>query len=379
MKCLVRLAAMGMAAGVLALSSLAGPSGQAAEGEKFKIFLSMSYHGNDWQAENANMLQAMAKTKAYRDKVELEVQVAGPNAQKQSQQINSMVQAGADAIVVFPISPTALNNAVKNACDKGVIIIAYAADISEPCAYIVTIDEKEVGPVTAQWLVDELGGTGRIVLVTGVPGTSVDADRTNGAKDIFAKHPDIKIIAEVNGMWSQATARQELAKVVATHGWDGIDGLWMQTGCYTAAAMQLEAGIAEQDVRPCAGEAANGHRIQMLPPGTIEGEGPYRPIGYRSISYGSPLYSSSLAFKIAVDMLEGGKHPRITPLPLPIAKTGEMVLCKEGTWKEWKETGCNAFPPDWVSPGWYAPIFGDETPEVGFKAAKDALPEDTHM
>jgi hypothetical protein len=29
---------------------------------------------------------------------------------------------------------------------KGVIVIAYAADIDEPCAYIVTIDEKQVGP-----------------------------------------------------------------------------------------------------------------------------------------------------------------------------------------------------------------------------------------
>jgi len=100
-----------------------------------------------------------------------------------------------------------------------------------------------------------------------------------------------------------------LARTAEAHGWDGIDGIWVQTGCYTAAAMQLEAGIAEADVKPCAGEASNGHRIQMLPPGTVEGEGPYRSIGYRSISYGSPLYSSSLAFKIAVDMLEGGKHP----------------------------------------------------------------------
>ena len=33
----------------------------------------MSYTGNDWQSENANMLQAMAKTKTYRDKVDLQV------------------------------------------------------------------------------------------------------------------------------------------------------------------------------------------------------------------------------------------------------------------------------------------------------------------
>jgi len=121
----------------------AAHEGQAAQ-KKFKIFLSMSYIGNDWQAEAANMVKAMAASKDYRDKVSLSVQVAGPNAQRQIQQINAMVQQGAQAIVVYPISPTALNQVVKNACSRHVVIIAYDAEITEPCAYNLTIDETEV-------------------------------------------------------------------------------------------------------------------------------------------------------------------------------------------------------------------------------------------
>ena len=68
-------------------------SAEAAD-KKFKIFLSMSYIGNDWQAEAANMVKAMAAHKNFADKVDLQVQVAGPNAQRQIQQINAMVQAG---------------------------------------------------------------------------------------------------------------------------------------------------------------------------------------------------------------------------------------------------------------------------------------------
>ncbi len=83
------------------------------------------------------MVKAMAAHKDFADKIDLQVQVAGPNAQRQIQQINAMVQAGAKAIVVYPISPTALNAVVKNACSKGVIIIAYDAAIEEPCAYNV--------------------------------------------------------------------------------------------------------------------------------------------------------------------------------------------------------------------------------------------------
>jgi len=68
-----------------------------------------------------------------------------------------VVQAGAEAIVIFPISPTALNQVVKNACDKGVKVFAYDAEITEPCAYNISIDQEEAGRVTAEWLVKKLG------------------------------------------------------------------------------------------------------------------------------------------------------------------------------------------------------------------------------
>src|ERR1700735_3963134 len=125
---------------VLAAGIAAAPAVHAAQ--KHKIFLSMSYVGNDWQTEAANMVKAMAATPDLKDKVDLEVQVAGTDAQKQIQQINSMVQAGAKAIVIYPISPTALNRAIKNACSKGVVVAAYDGEVTEPCAHNVTIDQK---------------------------------------------------------------------------------------------------------------------------------------------------------------------------------------------------------------------------------------------
>lgn len=209
---------MGIGLKVRRLALLAGMAvcafgmSAAEAAEKHKIFLSMSYIGNDWQAEAANMVKAMAAHKSLADKVDLQVQVAGPNAQRQIQQINAMVQSGAEAIVVYPISPTALNQVVKNACDKGVKVFAYDAEITEPCAYNVHIDQLEAGRVTAEWLVKKLNGKGNIIAITGVPGTSVDDQRTKAAKEVFAKYPDIKIVGEAVGMWSQAVARTELSR-----------------------------------------------------------------------------------------------------------------------------------------------------------------------
>lgn len=363
--------------GTASLATLAGAAGTASAQEKAKVFLSMSYIGNDWQGEAANMVKAMAASKDMADKVDLQVQVSGPNAQKQIQQINAMVQAGAKAIVVYPISPTALNAAVKNACDKGVIMIAYDGEISEPCAYNVTIDQEEAGRVTAEWLAKKLNGKGNIVAITGVPGTSVDQLRTKAAKEVFAKYPGIKIVNEAVGMWSQAVARTELSKILATRKWDDIDGLWMQVGCYTANSMQLEAGASPDKLKPCAGEGSNGGRIQMLPAGTeVEGaNGTYKPMGAPRISYASPPYSGALALKLAVQKLGGKDIPKHTTLPLPLVTNETIKLCQEGTWAEMK-AGCNAFKPSLVSnPGWFASIFSNDTPEVGLNAALVGQPE----
>lgn len=355
---------------------LAGPGIASAADDPYKIYLSMSYIGNDWQAEAKSMIEAMAKHPDYSDRVDLQIQVSGDNAQKQIQQINGMVQSGADAIVVYPISPNALNRAVRNACEQDVFVIAYDAEITEPCAHNVTIDQRKAGRVTAEWLAEELEGDGDIAMITGVPGTSVDQKRTEAAEEVFAQHDGIDVVADAPGMWSQAEARQKLSQIMADRDWDDLDGLWMQVGCYTAAKMQLNDGVAAEDVLPCAGEASNGHRVQMLPPDSIEGvDDAYRPIGYRSISYGSPPYSGALALKIAVAELEGTDVPDMVDLPLPLARTGEMEFCEEGTWKEMAD-GCNVFDPELVSPGWFADIYGPWTPEVGFQAALVGEPED---
>jgi ribose transport system substrate-binding protein len=362
-----------LALGAALLATLA-VSGQASAAGKYKIFLSMSYVGNDWQTEAANMVKAMAATPGLKDKVDLEVQVAGTDAQKQIQQINSMVQAGAKAIVIYPISPTALNRAIKNACSKGVVVAAYDGEVTEPCAHNVTIDQKQAGTATAEWLAKTINGKGNIVLINGVPGTSVDRARTEAAKAVFAKYPGIRIVAEGTGMWSQATAKTELSKILATNSWDKIDGLWMQVGCFTAASMQLDAGIADDKIKPCAGESANGHRVQMLPPGTVKGDGAYRSIGYRSISYGSPPYSGALALKLAVDKLDGKDFPAHVTLKLPLVETSQSKLCKTGSIDELKG-GCTAFMPDKVPPGWFADIYSQETTEVGFNAALTGKPD----
>ena len=213
-------------------------SAASAEG-KFAVYLSMSYVGNGWQNEATNMISAMAKY--YSDKVDLHIQVAGPVAQRQIQQINSMVQAGAKAIIVYPISPTALNAAIKNACDKGVVVFAYDSRVTEPCAYNVHPDQYELAVTGADWVSGQMHHKGNVLLVTGVPGTTVDTDRNRGFRDVIGKYPEMKIVGEVNGMWSLAIVEKVITEFMATHKWSDIDGIVGTGGGWTAWQQELAA------------------------------------------------------------------------------------------------------------------------------------------
>jgi ribose transport system substrate-binding protein len=355
------------ASGVCALATGA----HAADAKKYKVFLSMSYVGNDWQAEAQNMVTAMAK--ANSDKVDLQIQVSGPVAQKQIQQLNAMVQAGANAIIVYPISPTALNPAIKNACDHGVVVFAYDSTVTEPCAYNVVTDQTKLATLSAEWVAKQMGHKGNLIFVTGVPGTSVDNDRNKAAREIFAKYPDIKIVAEPNGMWSQAVARKALTEAMATRKWDDIQGVWGATACIQSWSLEIEAGLKK--LIPCGTEGTNGMRIMMLPKGAVAGGGGvYEPMGAPGVSLESHPGSGAMALKLALKVLEGGKVDKLTMMPLDVVTPENVKLCKDGSFAELK-AGCNVFDPALVPSGWFSVIYNPATPEVGFQAALVGQPD----
>ena len=55
-----------VASAALAASTMVGAfQAEAQDGEKFKVYLSLSYSGNAWQSEAANIVKALAATPPY--------------------------------------------------------------------------------------------------------------------------------------------------------------------------------------------------------------------------------------------------------------------------------------------------------------------------
>jgi ribose transport system substrate-binding protein len=364
--------------GIAGMLLVGGVSVTQAATPKFKVYVSLSYYGNGWFTEAANMIKAMAAYKTNADKIDLvQVQVAGPNAQKQIQQINSMVEAGANAIVVYPVSPTALNTAVRNACDRGVLIYAFDSAVEEPCAHNVASDHLDWGEKSAEWLAKKLNGKGNVVVIGGVAGATADTLRKQGMHEVFAKYPGIKILAEDNGLWSNPGTREALTRILTTHSWDEIDAVWAETGCYAAVSMMKEAGVPDDKLRPCVDEGDNGGRVQMLPADyKLEGtNGNYQPMGAPKWVATSGVYSGALTLKLAIKQLEGENVPLKTVIPTVAITNDTVKVCETGSWAEMK-AGCNVFKPSVIkNPDWTAGIFSELTPEVGLDAALTGKPE----
>jgi len=317
------VAALGVAAALMLTGCTAG--GTAAGGgtaAKEKIFLSLSYSGNNWQDEAANLAMAVAQSPEVAAKYDVKKIISGNDVQKQISDLQSMIASGAKLIVMYPISPTALNPVIKQGCDAGVTMVAYDGTVTEPCAWNLTQltapragkpDLTYFGSQTAQALVDLLGGKGKIMLNRGVAGTSTDTLNYNTAMAVFNQHPDIKVISEYYGNWDSSVSQQETAKALTAH--PDVDGIWSQLG---------EDGVikALQAVNmkiPVVGEDTNFLRKMLAK-------------GWPGVSSGSPPAQGGVAMKIGLKILADGAKsvPKNMEMPLPWV-SGDMAKVCPGT------------------------------------------------
>ena len=333
----------------------------SAQDKKIKIYLALSYSGNSWQSEAANVVKALAATPPYDKTVELTEVISGTDPQAQIAAYESMIDAGAQGIISFPISATALNRTVKRGCSKGVKFFMYDGTVTEPCAYNVSFVTAGFGENTAQALVNELGGKGKIFLSRGVPGNSVDKRHTDGAMSVFKKYPNIQIVAEYYSFWDDRTTQTETAKALAAH--PDVDGIWAQAGEYGVIQALQDKGTR---LVPMTGENSDGFRLALANPEMQKN-------GLRGVSSGSPPATAGYAFKLMMEVLTEKRklEPMSIQYPLPWVTAKDVKSCKGTTF----EDGCNVFPNSVVPNSFVTEVFDPVLlPELTLQSALDGKP-----
>ncbi len=198
-----------------------GSAGIAAA-DGYKIGISNTVQGNGWREEMvcAMKAQALASGKV----ASLNIAHRNTDAAGQGEDIRNLIEAGVDAIVLNPANPEGINDAIKAATDKGIVVVAVDQGVTEPSAYIVSNNQEEYAYLGAKWLFETMGGKGSVVYMRGAAGASADDDRNKGFQRALAEYPDVKVAHEVFTGWQQDQGKQQILDYLAT----GIpfEGVW---------------------------------------------------------------------------------------------------------------------------------------------------------
>jgi ribose transport system substrate-binding protein len=181
-----------------------------------KIAFSNNYAGNSWRQAMLNSYDAVTK-KAVADKVVGAADVfttADQEVPTQAAQIQNLILQGYDAIVINAASPDALNGAVKQACDAGIVVVSFDGIVTEPCAYRVVVDYEDMGKQQIEQMAKFQPKGGNLLEIRGLAVTSIDDAIHKGITEGVAAHPEFKIANSVTGNWDQTTAQKAVATVL---------------------------------------------------------------------------------------------------------------------------------------------------------------------
>lgn len=216
---LPRLFATGAA---IALAATSIGSAVVAQDDGYKFGVSNTLQGNGWREEMICSIKAQAL--ASGEVSEMIVAHRNTDAAGQLEDVRNLIAAGVDAIIVNPVSPDAINDAVAEAIEAGIVVVAVDMGVTQEGAYLMSNDQEEYGYLGAKWLFEQVGGEGDIVYMRGIAGAQADTDRDNGVKRALEEYPGINIVAETFTGWDQATGAQQINDVVNSG--QNIDGVW---------------------------------------------------------------------------------------------------------------------------------------------------------
>jgi inositol transport system substrate-binding protein len=148
---------------------------------------------------------AMTEYAATQPGVELVMVDSKEDVATQLAQVENFVSQKVDAIVVIPANTDAADPMTKAAQDAGIPLVyvnRIPSNLPEGIAYVGS-DSIEAGIMQAEWIAEQLGGKGNVVIMNGNLAQEAAQKRTEGEKQVFAKFPDIKIIREDTGNWSR--------------------------------------------------------------------------------------------------------------------------------------------------------------------------------
>lgn len=279
-----------------------------------RIALSNNYAGNSWRQA---MLQSWEEVGA--GAVSEGVVAAADafttsenQATEQAAQIQNMILQGYDAIVVNAASPTALNGAIKEACDAGVTVVSFDGIVTEPCAWRIAVDFEEMGRLQVEYLASRIPDGGNLLEIRGLAGVFVDDEISAGIHKGVEEYPQFEIVGSVHGDWAQDVAQKAVAGILPSL--PEVVGVVTQGGDGYGAAQAFKAAGRDTPL------IVLGNRQDEMAWWAEQRDAN----GYETMSLSIAPGVASLAFWVAQQILDGADVPK--DLSVPFLKVTQDTL-----------------------------------------------------
>jgi ribose transport system substrate-binding protein len=290
---------------LLASAALAVGGAALADTSDKRIALSNNYAGNSWRQAMLTSWDNVTKPAVEQGIVAAAdaFTTAENQATEQAAQIQNMILEGYDAIVLNAASPTALNGAVKEACDAGIVVVSFDGIVTEPCAWRIAVDFKQMGKDEVLYLAEKMPEGGNLLEIRGLAGVFVDDEISAGIHEGVAENPQFKIVGSVHGDWAQDVAQKAVAGVLPSL--PEISAVVTQGGDGYGAAQAI---------------AAAGRPMPLIIMGNRHDELTWwkeqkDANGYETMSVSIAPGVSTLAFWVAQQILDGREVPKDLVVP----------------------------------------------------------------
>lgn len=147
------------------------------------------------------------------------------SVEQQISDITGLAAQGFDVIIVYPDGGEALLRAMNQAMKRGSKVVPFYGGATFPGTtgkdYVTNVsnDQKIEGEMAAKWIAEQLGGEGNVLMLGGAPGAISTQNTYNGAMEVFADYPGIKMLEDgpVTTNWDRAQYQKVMTSLIAKH------------------------------------------------------------------------------------------------------------------------------------------------------------------
>lgn len=285
-----------LAATIAAAATLAAPAATAADKEIAVIV--KTANSDFWQNVKKGANAAVTELKGYTSTFQggaSDTDLAGQVAL-----VENAVNRKVAAIVLAPSDPDALVPAIKKAWEAKipVIVIDSAAGAAGKNYYqsFLSTDNRKAGELCAKALIDKVGTTGKIAVMSYTAGSGSEVERVGGFKQYIEKNSKLQIVGTYYSNSQMGTALNQTTDVLAAH--PDLKGLF---GANEPTAIGMGRALVQSGK---AGKVAaigfdgNADLQGFIKDGTLE-----------AIAVQSAYQMGFLGVKTAVELNQGKKVP----------------------------------------------------------------------